>query len=66
MTKTADTSPEREREIRAFASGKWPDGSPKIPAGVSSFTRDLLAMLDDARQVADDLRTDFDADGRRL
>lgn len=47
-----DISAEREAEIRAFASGVWPNGDAKIPAGVPSFTRDLLAMLDHERAAS--------------
>lgn len=44
----AMTRPSQERlaEIRAWAAGSFPDGSPHIPAKAPSFTRDLLAELD--------------------
>jgi len=45
------TTPTREAEIRAWAAGKFSDGTPHIPEDVASFTRDLLAMLDEARGV---------------
>ena len=40
----------REREIRDWAAGSYPDGKPHIPEGCESFTRDLLDIIDGMRR----------------
>ena len=43
----------REREIRDWAAGSYPDGKPHIPDGCESFTRDLLDIIDGMRLERD-------------
>ena len=44
----------REREIRDWAAGSYPDGKPHIPDGCESFTRDLLVIIDGMRARLDE------------
>lgn len=55
-----DTSAAREAEIREWASGTFSDGKPHIPANVPSYTRDLLAMLEERDRTAGRLQREID------
>ncbi len=52
---------QREVGIREWAAGSYSDGKPHIPDGAASFTRDLLALLDQSRLDLAGARAERDA-----